>query len=379
MKKILFLFEGKKADWIFISVILLFSLFLYLLPGGVKKTEEARTVSAVVVQTDDSSLMQHGLLPYGSQHLTVKLLEGKGKGKLFPAGNELRGQLELDKIFKKGDILTVAAAENDIPGKTVLQAKDYHRYPILMVLFFAFALLLILFGAWTGVKALFSFLFSCLVIFKLVIPLTLLGYNANMIIFASVVLLTGVILFLVGGCTCKALAAFTGAISGIFAGLAMAHIFSHLLHINGASMPFVQTLLYSGQENLNMQDIFTGCLILAGSGAIMDLAMDIAAAVEEVAFRNPDLSGKELTLSGLRIGRSVVGTMTTTLLLAYSGGFLTLLMMFTLQGTSFMDIINNPVVAAEIVKTLIGSFSLVLVAPLTAVASGYIFSRKRKI
>mgnify|MGYP003317613892 CR=1 FL=1 len=84
---------------------------------------------------------------------------------------------------------------------------------------------------------------------------------------------------------------------------------------------------------------------------------------------------KELTGSCFRIGKSVVGTMTTTLLLAYSGGYLTLLMMFSVQGTHIADILNNPLVAAETIKTLIGSFSLVLVAPLTAITSGWIFTR----
>ena len=142
-------------------------------------------------------------------------------------------------------------------------------------------------------------------------------------------------------------------------------------------MPFIQSLLYSGYETLNMAEVFTGALILGCSGAVMDLAMDIASSVEELALHNPGLPAKELTASGLRVGRSVVGTMTTTLLLAYSGGYLTLLMMFAAQGTSFRDVMNNPLVAAETVKTLIGSFSLVLVAPLTAVASGWIFGRKR--
>jgi uncharacterized membrane protein len=118
--------------------------------------------------------------------------------------------------------------------------------------------------------------------------------------------------------------------------------------------------------------------VLASSGAMMDLAMDIASAVDELAIHNPQLSSRQLIASGLRIGRSVVGTMTTTLLLAYSGGFLTLLMMFFAQDTSIEDVLNNPLVASEAVKTLIGSFSLVLVAPLTALTSGVILKCPRK-
>ena len=80
----------------------------------------------------------------------------------------------------------------------------------------------------------------------------------------------------------------------------------------------------------------------------------------------------------MRIGKSVVGTMTTTLLLAYSGGYITLLMMFAVQGNSLLEILNNPLVAAESVKTLIGSFSLVLVAPFTAIFSGILLHKKQE-
>jgi len=210
-----------------------------------------------------------------------------------------------------------------------------------------------------------------------VIPFLIAGVPAAWTIFASVIILTAVIILLVAGVTRKALAALIGAGSGVFSGLLMAHLFGKLLHINGASMPFVQTLLYNGYENLDLADIFIGALILSCSGAVMDLAMDIAAAAEELVRFSPGLSAREITSSGFRVGRSVVGTMTTTLLLAYSGGFLTLLMMFAVQGTDWVDVINHPLVAAEIVKTMIGSFSLVLVAPLTAVASGVIFSSKK--
>ena len=132
-------------------------------------------------------------------------------------------------------------------------------------------------------------------------------------------------------------------------------------------------------ESLNLQDVFIGAMVLASSGAVMDLAMDIASGIDEVARHNPELSGRELCLSGLRIGRSVVGTMTTTLLLAYSGGYITLLMVFCTQGTHPLDFLNNALVASEVVKTLIGSFSLIFVAPSTALIAAWIFSMKKTV
>lgn len=365
-----------RREWIFAAVVTVFSVGLWFMPSPPVLTAKnsAVTETAVVVAVDNSALMQHGVVKFGSQVLSVRILSGSKAGEVYQAANELRGQLEFDKIFQAGDKITVAIPANISP-ETVLVAKDYQRVPWTLILFAGFCLLLIIFGRLVGCKALFSFIFSCLVIFKAVIPLVLAGWHASTVIFIAVVLLTAVIIFLVAGVTRKAFAAFCGAVVGVFAGLAMAHFFGRLLNINGASMPFIQVLLYNGFATLYLADIFIGALILASSGAVMDLAMDIAASIEEVHRHNPQLGVKDLIASGMRVGRSVVGTMTTTLLLAYSGGYITLLMMFMVQGADFSDIINNPLVAAEIVKTLIGSFSLVLVAPLTAVFAGIIYGR----
>ena len=105
----------------------------------------------------------------------------------------------------------------------------------------------------------------------------------------------------------------------------------------------------------------------------MDLAMDIAAGIDEVVRHNPQLKFKQLFFSGCRIGRAVVGTMITTLLLAYSGGYITLLMVFAAEGTDPIDFINTTLVGSEIVKTLVGSFGLVLVAPFTALSTAIIY------
>jgi uncharacterized membrane protein len=107
----------------------------------------------------------------------------------------------------------------------------------------------------------------------------------------------------------------------------------------------------------------------------MDLAMDISTGMSEIVSHSPEITTKKLVSSGMEIGRNVVGTMTTTLLLAYSGGYITLLMMFYVQGNAPMDFLNNPLVASEAVKTLAGSFALVLVAPLTALTGGFLFKK----
>ena len=342
-------------------------------PPRALASPEGEATRARVVSVDDSMLETHGFLRFGTQRLDVELLAGPRKGQTFHAANELRAQMELDKLFRPGDTALVIVKPGDEPSETTLVARDHWRLGWAGALF---CVLLCAFGGWTGAKALFSFVFGCFVVWKGVIPLALRGWPASWTAFAATCLLTAVIMYLVAGATRKGLAAFLGAALGVFAGLAMAHLFGRLMHINGATLPYAQALLNSGYETLDLPDLFVGATVLASSGAVMDLAMDIASGVEEVARHNPSLPSRELLLSGMRIGRSVTGTMTTTLLLAYSGGFLTLLMVFAAQGTAPRDFLNSTLVSAELVKTLIGSFSLVLVAPFTALVSARIFRRK---
>ena len=369
-----------KQDLLITAVLFLCCIALYFVPSPQKLAmgSKSEAFAASVLEVDNRHLETHGLLQFGNQNLKVKILNGPQEGKIYQAANTVRAQMELDKIFQPGDRILVLLQPGDEPDQAVIRALDHDRSGWTILLTVLFCLFLLIFGRWTGAKALFSFFLSVMVIWKGVIPLVLKGYSASWIIFGCVCFLTAAIMFLVAGINKKGLASFLGAIAGVFSGLCMAHIFSWLMKINGAVLPYSQALFYSGYEFLDLQDLFTGAMILASSGAVMDLGMDIASGVEEVAHHNPTLSRKELTLSGIRIGRSVVGTMTTTLLLAYSGGYITLLMMFAVQGNTLLEIINNPLVAAESVKTLIGSFSLVLVAPFTAIFAGILFQKKKE-
>ena len=350
-----------------ILVLACLTALLALLPSvETRDAGSERWAVGKVVAVDDSGVERHGLIEYGVQRLRVDF----GGGEVGEATNTLRAQLELDKRFAVGDKAFVVFAGGSV------QARDHWRLGWMGLLFALFAALLVLFGGWTGAKALLSFVFSCLAVWKMLVPLCLKGYSAEGTAFATVAVLTGVIMYLVAGWTKKGLAAFAGAMLGIVASLALAEFFTWAMNVNGATMPFVQTLLYSGYA-VDIADVFVGAMVLASSGAVMDLAMDIAAGVGEVARHSPDLGARELFGSGLAIGRSVVGTMTTTLLLAYSGGYLTLLMVFAAQGTRPVDFLNSTLVSAEMVKTLVGSFGLVLVAPFTAIVSAAIFGRGR--
>lgn len=348
----------------------------FIPPASPLADDGGEPVRARVISVDDSGITLTGFIEYGTQSLEVELLGGEAKGQRFRAANELRAQLDIDKKFKPGDIAVVTwPAGGAKPGDTLV-ARDHWRLGWAGFLFAAFCLMLVAFGGWTGAKALFSFVFSCFMVWKLLIPLCLKGWSASWVAFAAVCVLTAVIMQLVAGFTRHGISAFLGSMLGVGSSLVLAWFFAGAMHVNGATMPFAQALVYSGYQALDLADVFIGAVILASSGALMDLAMDIAAGVDEVARHNPSLPPRALFMSGIRIGRSVVGTMTTTLLLAYSGGYLTLLMVFAAQGTPPLVFLNSTLVSAELVKTLVGSFGLVLVAPFTAFVSAA-FSRFR--
>lgn len=364
-----------RRDAIPVALLTLVCAALLLAPGVKTAADDGiRAEVAKVLSVDDSGLSRLGLLDFGSQVLEVEILTGPRRGGRFRANNEIRAQLDLDKRFRPGDLASVSVPDSPAPD-TVLAARDHWRNGWSLALFAIFGVLLCVFGGWTGAKALLSFALGCLVVWKAVVPLSLAGWPAAWVSFAAVCALTAAITYLVAGPTRKGAAAFFGSMLGVLACFGTAKLFGTLMHINGATLPFVQTLLYAGYESIDLADVCIGATVLAASGAVMDLAMDIASGVEEVARHRPGLPARELFMSGVRIGRSVTGTMTTTLLLAYSGGYLTLLMVFAAQGTPPSSFLTSSLVSTELVKTLVGSFSLVLVAPFTALASAIVFSK----
>jgi uncharacterized membrane protein len=258
---------------------------------------------------------------------------------------------------------------------TYVHASDHYRLSIEATLLAVFAILLLIFGGFTGLKALLSFMFSGMAIWKLLIPSFLRGNDPILVSLAIVTFLTAVIIFLVAGINRKGFVAFVGALMGLGLTCALALFFSGPFRLHGAVRPFSETLLYSGFPDLDLTRIFLAGIFLASSGAVMDLAMDIASALHEVKEHHPWIGRWKLLRSGMMVGRMVIGTMTTTLLLAYSGSYMTMLMVFMGQGIPMVNILNLNYVAAEILHTIVGSFGLVTVAPFTALIGAILYTR----
>ena len=131
-------------------------------------------------------------------------------------------------------------------------------------------------------------------------------------------------------------------------------------------------------QEILMQACGLATIFIGASGAMMDLAVDITSAVNEVIEKKPEIGWREAFVSCMNVGRAAMGTMTTTLLLAYSGGYIALLMVFKAQGTPVIHILNYKYVSAEILDTMVGSFGLVTVAPFTALTSSLLLTGKYK-
>ena len=210
------------------------------------------------------------------------------------------------------------------------------------------------------------------------IPCFLKGYDPVWTGLMLVLLFTVVIIIFVYGVNAKSASAILGSMLGVLTAAVLGVVLTDVFMIHGAVMESSESLLYSGYAHLDLTRIFMAGIFIGASGAMIDLAVDITSGVYEVFEKRPDISVKELTGSGLAIGRAAMGTMTATLLLAYSGGYLSLLMVFMAQGTPLINILNYKYVSAEILHTLVGCFGLVAVAPFTAFISAAVIKKKAK-
>ena len=234
-----------------------------------------------------------------------------------------------------------------------------------------------MFAGRTGVRAIASFALTVLTLWKVLVPLYLKGWNPIWVGLAITLFLTLIIIALVYGFDRRCWAAVSGSFLGILVTCVLGILFTDLFQIHGAVMSNSESLLYSGYAHLNLTQIFMASIFIGASGAVMDLSVDITSAIHEVVEKRPDLDWKEAAKSGVNVGRAAMGTMTTTLLFAYSGGYIALLMVFMAQGTPVDHILNYKYVAAEIIHTVIGSFGLVTVAPFTALCAGVLLTRKK--
>lgn len=368
---------SKRRNWLFCIVMGLAAFLMTLLPDPVIRPAGQVPRCQVRVRSVNNSAMDPvGLVYTGVQACEVEITQGPYRGRVMMAQNYLNGALDSDKVFEAGDLAIAMVHERGegLAGTLV----DHDRRAMEGLLLGLYALLLIVFGGVSGVGSLVSMAATGVVIWKVYLPLMIRGFSPVMTALGLVMALTVMIDLLVAGPNRMALSAMIGSLGGTAVTIVLALIFIRLFRLNGGGMPYIVPLMSQSGMTFSMSQLFLSTVFISNSGAVMDLAMDISAACHEVRRHAPGISRAGLMRSGFSVGKTVIGTMTTTLVLAYAGSSLSMLLYFQAQGTPMIDIMNYRFVASEIMITLVGCFGLVSVAPLTALASSLLMTEKGK-
>lgn len=374
-------FKESRRDAVFIAVAGLLTALMMALPTGFEGSAAAspsERAKVKVIEVNNEKLKVIGPVRQGEQQLEVEIVSGRFKGQVHAASNNLIGKMELDKVFLPGDAaFAVLNLTGDTPPAVAyVQVIDHYRTGKTVCLAALFVAAVFVIMGWMGLKIVISFVFSAAALVRVLYPMILRGWDPIAGSLIIVTFITALIMFLVGGVTRRALAGFLGALGGVLFTALLASVFTVWFKIHGAVRPFTETLLFSGFGHLNLARLFIAGVFIAASGAMMDLAMDVAAAMDEIKAQSPAITRRALMRSGFTVARQAAGTMSTTLLLAYSAEYTAMIMVFIAQGIPLENVLTMVWVSSEVVHTLVGCFGLVLVAPLTVFSGGIILVRK---
>ncbi|MGN1163368.1 MAG: YibE/F family protein [Candidatus Ornithospirochaeta sp.] len=369
--------RGLTGRIIFPLVYIILAVVLLIVPTGFQKAiyYNAEGAVAEVLETDNSALYNTGYFREGEQSLMIRIASGSHRGYEGEAINMLSGTLSSDKLFSPGDKAWILVERNDEDEPIFINAVDHWRGGREVVVIVAFMLALLLFSSAKGSGIVFSFAFAFLFLWKVLIPLSLKGYNPILIAFFSLTVLTLTTITLVLGRNRKALSAVLGALASDMLVSVLSIAATSFLLIDGFHLEGSESLLYSGFGVLDFKSLFSAIVMLSSGGAVMDLSVDVVSAMGEVLEQNPRISRKDLVASGIRVGRAGIGTQTSTLLLAYLSSYLVPFMVYMAQGTPLMNIAVSKEIASAICETTVGCTGLVAVAPLSAVISSFLLRR----
>ncbi len=347
---------------------------------GGSSIDEEMVIGKVINVTKpkvNKELFVHTGMVSEHQLVRVKVLEGELKGKEFVVPHELTDNPAFN-VTVTPDQEVVLAVVPGADGKLEVSICDYHRAPVLYGLLTVFLIAFLALGGKKGFKSLIGLIVTVLLIGFILLPLSLKGYNPLITAIGICFLAGTTSIMLIGGVSKKSLSAIVGTVGGVIvAGLA-ARIVIELAPLNGLSSEEAQIL--RGSVLVQQMPFYSGLLaagmLIGALGVIMDVAISIASTVAEVAKTDTNLTTKQLYESGMNVGRDIMGTMTNTLILAYAGSALPLLLLATQMPS--IKLLNLDLFATEVASALSGSLGLTLTIPLTAFAAARLMSENKK-
>jgi uncharacterized membrane protein len=322
------------------------------------------TVRARVVEIIESGTVNLGGSSQPYQILRVHILDGQyagrqvvidyGRRQIRPAGLDLR----------PGEQILVTVGE-DPEGNLAAYFTDYVRNAPLLWLFIVFVVSSILISGWKGVRSLVGMAFSLLVIIGYILPRILAGDDPLRVSITGAFVLMAVTLYLVYGWAMKTHAAVIGMLIALLLTGLLSNFFIDLTRLTGFGSEEAGFLVQQSETEINLRGLILGGMLIGALGVLDDLVATQSSAVFELRAANQSLDLRNLYRSAMRIGQDHVAATVNTLILAYSGAALPMLLLFSLSGEQFAFLINLEFVTEEIVRMLVGSIGLIAAVPIT--------------
>ncbi len=333
------------------------------------ETYRARVETADQMPTRffDASVSSDGQIE--AVHFTARITSGDLKGMRIEGQQQMETYYSTNrKYVEPGDKILVMQA-TDATGQQAWLWLEYVRTDALIVFGALFCIALVIFGLGKGVNTLISLTFTCLSIFYVFLPAILAGENPYTWSIITCLYITLMTLLLVNGASKKSFVAGIGCFSGTMAAALLMWLMDSIMHLTGVlNDESIYLLLLETDYPINLKGIIFAGVIIGAVGAIMDVSMSITSPLFELYdHMQGNISAIELVKSGLRIGRDFMSTMSNTLVLAYIGCDLSLVLLLMAYNTSFLEMMNREMLVTEVLQAITGSFGILLTIPLASV------------
>lgn len=348
-------------------------------PTEQKSLTEYFEVKAIVLEAQEPKVVENGNIKDTVQEVKIEILEGEYDTQEFTTNYILSYDMDgkiLAYELKKGDKVWVQITKNP-DGKTSVEIENVVRQNYIYFIVIIFLLSILLVGGKRGIKAIIALIITILAVYLIMIKGIFAGYNPIwMSIITSLVIIVLTFIIIGGGINKKIVTAAMGTFGGVLVAGVIASIFSYLLKLSGAGEDSILLSLNSTNLNFNFRDLIFSGIVISALGACMDVGMSISSSLDELRMKTKDMEWKELFKSGMNIGKDIIGTMANTLILAYVGSSLTLILLFMSCNFSLVQIVNKETIAQEIISAIAGSMGVVYTVPITAFI--YSFLNKNK-
>ena len=334
----------------------------------VSNSEEIITVKAKVIEVGEVKKITTGTVEDTIQEVTIEILEGEYEAREFTTNYILSYDIDgkiLAYELEVGNKVTVELSKTP-DGSVTATVQDVQRSTYIYIMFLVFLVSVILVGGKQGVKAVIGLLITIFAIYFILIKGIFSGGEPIFFSIATSAVIIVLTFLVIGGISRKIITAAIGTFGGVVMAGIMAAIFSYLAKLSGACEDAIQLSINMTTVTFNFRDLIFAGIVVSSLGACMDVGMSIASSLDEIKNKTKDISWKELFQSGMTIGRDTIATMTNTLILAYVGGALKLILLFMACNISIGEIINKEAIAEEIISAIAGSMGVVYTVPITA-------------